>query len=122
MSGDRLVLCMGVYATAAAAELDYAELKLLYGSGRLGAYDVAVVSRADDGAVRVHKHEKSTQHGAWKGVAAGAVLGVIFPPSILASATALGAAGGLVGHFRRGIVARRHDRTGRGSRSLARRR
>jgi uncharacterized membrane protein len=101
MASDRLVLCMGVYKAAASAELDYADLKLLYGSGRLGAYDVAVVTRADDGAVHVHKREKSTQHGAWKGVAAGAALGVIFPPSVLVSATALGAAGGLTGHFRK---------------------
>jgi uncharacterized membrane protein len=103
MASDRLVLCMGVYKAAASAELDYADLKLLYGSGRLGAYDVAVVTRADDGAVHVHKREKSTQHGAWKGVAAGAALGVIFPPSVLVSATALGAAGGLTGHFRKGL-------------------
>lgn len=103
MADDHLVLCLGVYEAAASAELDYADLKLLYGSGRLGAYDVAVISKDDDGAVEVHKREKSTQHGAWKGVAAGAALGVIFPPSILVSATALGAAGGLVGHFRKGL-------------------
>ena len=103
MSGDRLVLCLGVYEVAARAELDYADLKLLHGSGRLGAYDVAVISKADDGAVHVHKREKSAQYGAWKGVAAGAALGVIFPPSVLVSAAALGAAGGLTGHFRKGL-------------------
>jgi uncharacterized membrane protein len=103
MSGDRLVLCLGVYEAAKSAELDYEDLKLLHGSGRLGAYDVAVISRADDGIVHVHKREKSAQYGAWKGVAAGAALGVIFPPSILVSATALGAAGGLTGHFRKGL-------------------
>jgi uncharacterized membrane protein len=103
MAGDRLVLCLGVYTQAASADLDYADLKLLHGSGRLGAYDVAVIHRDPDGTVRVEKHEKSTQYGAWKGVAAGAALGVVFPPSILVSASALGAAGGLVGHFRKGL-------------------
>jgi uncharacterized membrane protein len=103
MSGDRLVLCLGVYEAAVKAELDYADLKLLHGSGRLGAYDVALITRQADGAVHVQKREKSAQYGAWKGVAAGAALGVIFPPSILVSATTLGVAGGLTGHFRKGL-------------------
>jgi uncharacterized membrane protein len=109
MADDRLVLCLGVYEAATSADLDYADLKVLHGSGRLGAYDVAVISKQADGKVHVHKHEKSTQYGAWKGVAAGAALGVIFPPSILVSATALGAAGGVVGHFRKGL--KRDDMT-----------
>jgi uncharacterized membrane protein len=103
MSADRLVLCLGVYEAAAKAELDYEDLKLLHGSGRLSAYDVALISRDSDGAVDVKKREKSAQYGAWKGVAAGAALGVIFPPSVLVSATALGVAGGLTGHFRKGL-------------------
>jgi uncharacterized membrane protein len=103
MADDRLVLCLGVYETAVSADLDYVDLKALHGSGRLGAYDVAVIHKDADGAVRVKKHEKSTQYGAWTGVAAGAALGAIFPPSILLSATALGAAGGLAGHFHKGL-------------------
>jgi uncharacterized membrane protein len=51
----------------------------------------------------VHKHEKPTQHGAWTGIAVGAVVGIIFPPSIIGSAAVAGVTGGLIGHFWGGL-------------------
>lgn len=47
--------------------------------------------------------EKPTQHGAWTGVAAGAVLGILFPPGLLIDVAVGGLAGGVIGHFWNGM-------------------
>ncbi len=51
----------------------------------------------------MHKHEKPTQHGAWTGIAVGAVVGILFPPSLIGSAAVLGVAGGVTGHLWKGM-------------------
>ena len=56
-----------------------------------------------DGKVHVHKTEKPTQHGAWPGIAVGAVAGLLFPPSIIGGAIVGGGAGGVIGHLHRGM-------------------
>ena len=53
--------------------------------------------------MHVSKHEKPTQHGAWGGLAVGAVLGLLFPPGILIGAAAGGLIGGVIGHFWKGM-------------------
>ncbi len=103
MTEKGLVLYLGVYPDAAQAQADYDDLKMLHSSGRMGTYDAAVVSKDAEGRVHVHKREKPTQHAAWTGVGVGAVLGVLFPPSIIATAAVAGAAGGLVGHLWKGM-------------------
>jgi len=64
---------------------------------------VAFITKDDDGKVHVEKHEKATQHGVWTGIAVGAVVGILFPPSIIAAAAVGGIAGGLIGHLARGM-------------------
>src|SRR5215212_6354441 len=55
---------------------------------------VVVVSRSAEGKLEVQKAtDHSTRSGLRWGVVGGIALGVIFPPSILGSAAALGAAG-----------------------------
>ena len=68
----------------------------------MGTYDAAIVTKSE-GKVHVHKHEKPTQHGAWTGLGVGALVGILFPPSIIASGVVGAAAGGLVGHLWRGM-------------------
>jgi uncharacterized membrane protein len=53
--------------------------------------------------VATYPNETATRHGAWWGVAAGAALGVLFPPSILATAAAGGVIGGVTGHLTKGM-------------------
>jgi len=49
------------------------------------------------------KAEIATRHGAWGGAAVGALIGILFPPAIIAT-TAVGAAvGGVSGHMWRGM-------------------
>jgi uncharacterized membrane protein len=53
--------------------------------------------------VHVNKDETATRHGAWGGAAAGAVVGILFPPAIIGSALAGAAIGGVGGHLWRGM-------------------
>jgi uncharacterized membrane protein len=60
------------------------------------------VIKDSSGKVHVNKDEMATRHGGWGSAAAGAVVGILFPPALLGSA--LGAAiGGVGGHLWRGI-------------------
>ena len=59
---------------------------------------VVVVKKNDEGKIEIQKAtDHSTRRGLGWGVVGGVVLGVIFPPSILASAVVLGAAGAASG-------------------------
>lgn len=103
MSDKPVFLYAAVYSDEADARADLEIIKELHKGGVIGTYDAALVTKDEDGKVKVHKHEKPTQRGAWTGVAVGAVLGIIFPPSIIGSALVGGVAGGLVGHFWKGM-------------------
>jgi uncharacterized membrane protein len=106
MDDDAVFLFIATYDSAESATDDYEAIKLLHKEKVIGTYDVAVVTRDEHGKVHVKKHEKPTQHGAWGGVAAGAVLGLLFPPGILIGAAAGGLIGGAIGHFWRGMSRR----------------
>jgi uncharacterized membrane protein len=99
MADEPVFLYLATYDSEDAAREDYNVLKELHATGVVGTYDAAVVTKDAEGKVHVDKHEKPTQHGAWTGAGVGAVLGILFPPSILGSAVVAGAAGGLIGHL-----------------------
>ena len=62
---------------------------------------VVVVKRDADGKLEIQKAtDHSTRSGLKWGVVGGIALGVIFPPSIIGSAAALGAAGAATGKLR----------------------
>jgi uncharacterized membrane protein len=62
-----------------------------------------VITKDANGKVHENKDETATRHGAWWGVAAGAAIGVIFPPAVLGAAAVGGVAGGLTGHLSKGM-------------------
>ena len=103
MSDRPVFIYAAVYTTADAAREDYEALLELHHEKLVGTYDVAMVVKSADGKVHVEKHEKPTQHGAWTGVAVGAICGILFPPSVLGAAAVGGVAGGMIGHFARGM-------------------
>jgi uncharacterized membrane protein len=107
MSDNPLFIYVAAYDDPDDAAADYATLLDLHSESLVGSYDVAIIGKDERGKVHVSKHEKPTQHGAWTGIAVGAVAGILFPPSILGSAVVGGAAGGLIGHLARGMS--RHD-------------
>lgn len=98
---DATFLFVGTYASQADARADYAVLKSLRKEGVVGKYDAAVVTKDDEG--KVHVDKTSTRKGGWGGAAIGAVVGVIFPPSILVGAAAGGAIGAVSSHFANGL-------------------
>jgi uncharacterized membrane protein len=102
MADRPVFLYAAVYDNITDAESDYLGVADLHAAGVVGTYDAAVIEK-EDGKVHVHKTEKPTQHGAWTGIAVGAVAGILFPPSIVGSALVGGAAGGVIGHLHRGM-------------------
>jgi uncharacterized membrane protein len=103
MAKGPVFLYAAAYDSADDARLDYGVLLEAHAEGWVGTYDAAVLEKTPDGKVHVHKHEKPTQHGAWAGVAVGALAGIVFPPSLLAGAVVGGTAGGVIGHLRGGL-------------------
>lgn len=101
-SGSTFVL-VATYPDEAAARDDYQVVKDAHAAGLVGSYDAAIVTRDARGKVHERKDETATRRGAWWGLAAGAAVGVIFPPSVLAAAAAGGVLGGVGGHLARGM-------------------
>ena len=104
---ESVFIYVGTYPDEAAARDDYQIIKDLHSAEAVGTYDAAVVTKDDDGKVHVSKDEMATRHGAWGGAAVGAVLGLLFPPSIIGTAAVGAAVGGISGHLWRGMS--RHD-------------
>ncbi len=104
MSDNPVFLYIGEYDSVEDAKADLEELKELHSEHVVGTYDAAVVTKNEEGKVKiVDKIEKPTQHGGWAGLAVGAALGLIFPPSILVSGLVGAGAGALIGHLRGGM-------------------
>ena len=79
----------------------YELLKSVEDGQRLEIESVVVVKCDADGKIEVQKAtDHSTRRGLGWGVVGGVVLGVIFPPSIIASAAVLGAGGAAIGKAR----------------------
>jgi uncharacterized membrane protein len=100
---DSVFIFIGTYPNKDLAQADYDIVKDLNWAGVVGSYDAAVIVKEADGKVRVNKDESATRHGAWGGIAAGAVLGLLFPPSIIGTAVVGGAIGGVTGHLWKGM-------------------
>lgn len=110
MSGDshgHLQVSVVTYGGEQSARKDMEVVEQLYTEGSLNLYDLALVVKDADGEVReVRKTEKSTEHAAEGGAVIGGLLGLIFPPALLAvvGGAAIGAAyGGIAGHLWRGM-------------------
>ena len=98
-----LFIYIGTYPSEAAAQTDYAVVKDLHAVGAVGTYDAAVVTKGADGKVHENKDEMATRHGAWGGAAVGALIGLLFPPALIATTAAGAAIGGVSGHLWRGM-------------------
>jgi uncharacterized membrane protein len=100
---EAVFIYVGTYPSEAAAEADYEVVKDLHAAGAVGTYDAAVITKDDAGKVHVNKDEMATRHGAWGGAAVGALVGILFPPAIIATAAAGAAIGAVSGHLWRGM-------------------
>ena len=100
---DSTFIYVATYPSESAALDDYQVVKDLHAGGLVGSYDAAVITKDASGKVHENKDETATRHGAWWGVAAGAAVGVLFPPAILGTAAAGGVIGGVSGHLSKGM-------------------
>jgi uncharacterized membrane protein len=104
MSDNPMFMYAGDYESVGDAKADLKALKELHREHVVGTFDAAVITKNESGKVKiVDKTEKPTQHGGWAGLAVGAAVGVIFPPSILVSGLVGAGAGALIGHLRGGM-------------------
>lgn len=100
---ESVFVYVGTYPDEMQAKSDYRVVKDLHSFGAVGTYDAAVVTKDRRGKVHVNKDEMATRHGAWGGAAAGAVVGILFPPAVVGSALVGAAVGGVGGHLWRGM-------------------
>jgi uncharacterized membrane protein len=103
MAADSTFIYVATYPDETAAQADYQVVKGLHSSGLVGSYDAAVVTKDASGKVHENKDETATRHGTWWGIAAGAAIGVLFPPAVLGAAAAGGVVGGVSGHLAKGM-------------------
>jgi hypothetical protein len=101
MADRPVFLYAAVYDEIADAEADYEAVFDLHAAGAIGTFDSAVIRKEADGKVRVTNTEKPTQHGVLTGAGVGALVGILFPPSILGSAIVGAGAGALTGYLTR---------------------
>jgi len=106
---DTFMLFGAVYTDQSAAEGDYDAVKALYyGTDLIDTFDAAVVTKRDDGKVKIlSKHEQPTRKGGWRGAGVGLATGAVvalFPAAaigsgLLAATTGIGATlGAVAGH------------------------
>jgi len=89
------------FSDADTAWAAYEALQSVEDGQRVAIEGVVVVKKGADGKLEIQKvTDRSTRSGLKWGVVGGVVLGVFFPPSIIGSVVALGAAGAAVGKAR----------------------
>lgn len=103
---DPVYVYVGTYESEDAAKADLDVVRGLFAQYALRTYDAAVVVRDSDGKVHVRRHDGSAAHPVVDGAAVGLLVGLLFPPVLLAT-TALGAAAGaFVEHLWHGLSRR----------------
>ena len=93
-----LFLYVAAYEDETMANEDFELLQELNKEGWVGTYDAGIVVKDSDGKLSIKRHTDSTGKGTRRGLAIGAVLGIVFPPSILAAGLVGAGAGAAIGH------------------------
>ena len=101
MSNEPVFLFVGIYNDPTIASDDLDIVRDLHDAKIIGTYDAGIATKDDEGNVSIKR--SGSQHAGWTGVAAGAVVGLLFPPSILGMAAVGGATGGIIHHFSRAL-------------------
>jgi uncharacterized membrane protein len=100
MSDDRFVMFAGAYPGVDDAKADFDAIKMMHKEAWIGPYEGILFTKAEGGKVKVLDTDSSIRAaGAGAGALVGGVIGLIFPPTILAGAAVGGAAGAVAGHF-----------------------
>ena len=101
MTTSTIELFVASFGTEHQAGLALKDFQAAQRAGSIDLIDAAVIMHGADGKVRFEETaDPSGKRWAKRGAIAGGVVGLIFPPSIIASAVVGGGAGGLWGKIR----------------------
>ncbi len=100
---DGTFILVATYPDERTARADYKAIRQAHARGLVGSYDAAVITKDASGRVHENKDETATRRGAWWGIAAGAAIGLLFPPSMIGSAALGGVIGGVGAHLAKGM-------------------
>jgi len=101
MSDNPIQIFIATFGNETEAKEALAEFKWMDREGSIELIDAAVIVRGTDGKVRFEETaDPSGKKWAKRGAIAGGVVGLIFPPSLIASAIVGGGAGGIWGKIR----------------------
>lgn len=104
MAEGKVAVIAGGYQSKEDAEAGLESVRMLRSVEELGTYDAAVVEKKPGGKVDItEKTEIPTHHGAESGLAVGAIVGIIFPPSLIAAGAIGAGIGGIIGHLHSGM-------------------
>lgn len=97
MNPNDLFVYAARYDNEDEARSDLEEFQEIASVGLVGKFDTAILTKTAEGKVKIEKHGSQARTGGWKGAVAGGIVGLLFPPSILAGALAGAAAGSVAG-------------------------
>jgi uncharacterized membrane protein len=105
MSEKPLIAFIATYDDVADARQDYQEVKQAHSQGFIGEYDAAIVWKNDKGKIEIESvSDEASRKWLWAGLGVGVLIGLIFPPSILATSAIGALTGAVIGKFRDGIA------------------
>jgi uncharacterized membrane protein len=101
MSGNPVQVFIAAYETEDAAGAALKDFRSMNREGSIDLIDAAVAVHTADGKVRIEETaDPSGKTWGKRGAIAGGLVGLIFPPSIIAGAVVGGAGGGIWGKLR----------------------
>lgn len=101
---DGFLVYLGEYTDREAAMDDFEGIKALKHANFIGRYESAIFEKTAEGDLRtINTDSTERTFGAKAGAVTGGVIGLLFPPSIIAGAAVGAGLGALVGHFKRGL-------------------
>ncbi|MBA2597458.1 MAG: DUF1269 domain-containing protein [Chloroflexia bacterium] len=105
MTKKPLIAFIATYDDVAGARQDYDEVKQAHGKGFIREYDAAIIWKNDKGKIEIDSvSEEASRKWLLAGLGAGALIGLIFPPSILATSAIGALSGAVIGKFRDGLA------------------
>jgi uncharacterized membrane protein len=101
MSENPIQIFIAIFGDEVQANQSLKDFQAMDHEGSIELIDAAVIVRGADGKVRFEETaDPSGKKWAKRGAIAGGVVGLIFPPSLIASAIVGGGAGGIWGKIR----------------------
>jgi uncharacterized membrane protein len=101
---DGLIVFVAAYGTVDDAKADFDAIKLLRREKFLGDYEAALFEKREDGEIKILDTDATSRGwGAKVGLFTGAVVGLIFPPSIVGMAALGTGVGAVAGNIMKGM-------------------